>query len=208
MKRIATISIVLLGLALLSMREAPYYKEVKERLLLSKSYPQSDLAFMKFQVIPSPDLILLEWSIPSDVENPAVSVERSNDGKMWEEITEETSGMTLDQEMIFTHMDQVYESGVYYYRLSAKERQAKVFSNVRRVVIQSDREDEIVVAPEEEDYLKDVELPEDVKLDLYDFENNLIRSFKSKAFMDLKGLDPGLYIIRFGNDEDQPIVII
>lgn len=127
---------------------------------------------------------------------------------MWEEITEETSGMTLDQEMIFTHMDQVYEIGVYYYRLSAKERQAKVFSNVRRVVIQSDREDEIVVAPEEEDYLKDVELPEDVKLDLYDFENNLIRSFKSKAFMDLKGLDPGLYIIRFGNDEDQPIVII
>ena len=81
MKRIATISIVLLGLALLSMREAPYSKEVKERLLLSKSYPQSDMAFMKFQVIPSPDLILLEWSIPSDVENPAVSVERSNDGK-------------------------------------------------------------------------------------------------------------------------------
>ncbi len=180
-----------------------------ERVLPKDEVAQT-VSSVKFDLQHQDDLVLLEWSCSLNRTEKFFRVERSTDKKLWTEVYLESKPFECNKELLYSHIDQIFENGIYYYRLvQADESGELIYSDVKQVEIGTFEQQDILVCPNlTEGYVDLMKFPSDTPIQILDSHGNMVRSFESKEDFDLSDMPSGSYFLKIGDGEEQSLVVL
>ncbi len=146
--------------------------------------------------------ILVEWVTASEVNNERFDIEWSQDGRYFHTVgSQKGRGTTLSlQEYAFTHMDPV--AGDNFYRIRQVDFNGSLSFSVIRHARFKARTNVQVYPTVVEDNLFVTGLPGPLTLEIFSISGHLVHIQKEvdNGMIDLSALNPGLYIVRLGDD--------
>ena len=179
-----------------------------------KGTPPSDasaqtVSSVQFDLKHQDDLVLLEWSCSLNRKDKFFRVERSIDQNHWTEVYLDDSPLECNKELLYSHIDQIFENGVYYYRLVQSDGSGMIYSEVKKVEIGMFESEDILVCPNlAKGYVDLMKFPKNTPIVITDSHGNIVREFESKEFFDLSEVPSGSYFLRIGNGEEQTLVVL
>jgi hypothetical protein len=143
---------------------------------------------------------LIEWKTPPDNIHTAYTVQRSPDGKQWENITGNIYQKYIAGKIAYTMEDKQPYSGESFYRVSALAQSGEIsWSPVKAIRIGSSGEVKIYPNPfTDRLVISGVDRTEKVSLTDLSGRSMPVKN-SDNAVLDLRALKRGLYLLHIGN---------
>lgn len=144
---------------------------------------------------------VLKWVTSSERNNDYFSIDRSIDGKEWQQIYQREGAGNTEHSRTYSFVDNTITTGINYYRLSQTDYDGKRKFYDPISVMSSNPEDIISVFPNPaKDMLTIITDFREYEVIMSDIRGKKILSSQNASFLNIENLEPGLYIITVINE--------
>lgn len=150
--------------------------------------------------------VAINWTTITEINTNYFYVERSTDGSNYKTIGTVQAAGYSNSEKHYNSVDQLLESGTYYYRIKIIDRDGKISYSVIRSITYKQKADEVVIGPNPFTSHFTIRNAKQVKqVDLYDMSGRLIitRSSNGQSTLSIStnNLSSGVYTLKISKTD-------